>query len=127
MCVKIRRVNMKMKGIFNCLWAVLFLSVALLVNGSCNQQLNHTQSSILLDQILEQQWNGERALTNIIARYIHNLIVAIKSSSFPTAVAQNISQQCTNDSLLYVHSLYTSLWALQSKHILLVISDRNFL
>ena len=115
-----------MRVIFNCWWIVLLLSV-FLVNGGFGQKLQHTQSSILFDQILGQQWKGEKALTDMIARFIHNLIVAIKSSSFPTAVAQNISEQCTNDSLLYVHSLYTSLWALQSKHILLVINDRKII
>jgi hypothetical protein len=47
---------------------------------------------------------------------IHQLLKALKSSSFPTAVAQNISQECIDDSVLYVHSYYNlSLWALQSK------------
>lgn len=48
---------------------------------------------------------------------LHNVLVALKSSAFPTAVAKNISQQCLEDSQKYVHSLYvnTSLWAIQSK------------
>lgn len=48
---------------------------------------------------------------------LHNLLAALMSSSYPTAVAKNISQQCLLDSQEYVHSLYvnTSLWALQSK------------
>lgn len=47
---------------------------------------------------------------------IHNVLAALKSSSFPTAVANNISQRCLEDSQYYVHSLYAnrSLWALQS-------------
>ncbi|XP_032794832.2 nose resistant to fluoxetine protein 6 [Daphnia magna] len=46
---------------------------------------------------------------------IHNVLAALKSSSFPTAVANNISQRCLEDSQYYVHSLYAnrSLWALQ--------------
>ena len=47
---------------------------------------------------------------------IHQLLKALKSSSFPTAVAKNISQQCIDDSVHYVHSYYNlSLWALESK------------
>lgn len=48
---------------------------------------------------------------------LHNVFAALKSSSFPTAVATNISEKCLKDSQLYVHSLYvnSSLWALQSK------------
>lgn len=51
------------------------------------------------------------------ASLIHDLVVALKSSSFPTAVASNVSKQCLEDSQNYVHSLYQnrSLWALQSK------------
>lgn len=47
----------------------------------------------------------------------HNILAALKSSHFPTAVAKNISQQCIEDSQFYVHNLYVnrSLWALQSK------------
>ncbi|KZS08085.1 putative Nose resistant to fluoxetine protein, partial [Daphnia magna] len=46
---------------------------------------------------------------------LHNVFAALKSSSFPTAVATNISEKCLKDSQLYVHSLYvnSSLWALQ--------------
>jgi hypothetical protein len=53
---------------------------------------------------------------------LHNVFTALKSSSFPTAVASNISQQCLQDSQLYVHSLYTnrSLWALQSKKTIII-------
>jgi hypothetical protein len=110
-----------MKLLAACLWPIL-LSFVFLVNGGCGQQFLHqSQSSIYLDQVLNQQWKDEKALTDIIGRFIHNLIVAIKSSSFPTAVAQNISQQCTDDSLFYVHSLYTSLWALQSINNILII------
>lgn len=45
----------------------------------------------------------------------HNILAALKSSHFPTAVAKNISQQCIEDSQFYVHNLYVnrSLWALQ--------------
>lgn len=48
---------------------------------------------------------------------IHNVFAALKSSSFPTAVANNISQQCLEDSQYNVHNLYANQiqWALQSK------------
>lgn len=52
-----------------------------------------------------------------IGQLLHNFFATLKSSSFPTAVARNISQQCIDDSQSYVHNLYfnRSLWALQSK------------
>lgn len=71
----------------------------------------------LKSNIQEQlEANGESFdLTSLLER----IFVALKSSSFPTAVAQNITQQCLEDSQFYVRSLYTNqtLWALQSKSI----------
>lgn len=51
---------------------------------------------------------------------VQTIFSALKSSAFPTAVAKNISQQCLEDSQLYVRNLYAnrSLWALQSKSLL---------
>lgn len=48
---------------------------------------------------------------------LRKIFVALKSSSFPTAVAHNISQQCLEDSQFYVRNLYANrtLWALQSE------------
>lgn len=46
----------------------------------------------------------------------------MKGTSFPTAVATNISQQCIEDSKTYVRHLLKwkpSPWALQSKHLYL--------
>ena len=85
-----------------------------LVNYQQFSTFSSSSSSILLSEIVKEWGLENKAISDIIVRFLHDLVVAIKSSSFPTAVAQNISQQCTDDSLLYVHSLYTSLWALQS-------------
>ena len=49
---------------------------------------------------------------------LHSLLKLLKSSSFPTAVANISNQQCVTDSLLYVHGIYnissSSRWARQS-------------
>ena len=63
------------------------------------------------DQLPDEPVHWRAVLQNI-----HDFLKLLKSSSFPTAVAKNISQQCTDDSVHYVHSYYNlSLWALQSK------------
>ncbi len=56
---------------------------------------------------------------------LRQVFTALKSSSFPTAVANNISQQCLDDSQFYVNSLYTnqSRWAIQSKFVFLIIKN----
>lgn len=60
--------------------------------------------------------NSEMSLTD----KIHILFEKLKLSSFPTAVTNLTNQKCVNDSLLYVHTLYSSSgsnasWARQSK------------
>lgn len=56
---------------------------------------------------------------------LHSLLTLLKSSSFPTAVANISNQQCVSDSIAYVHSLYnpkpTTRWARQSKLLSFII------
>lgn len=49
-----------------------------------------------------------------IQQFFHDLLAGLLSSSYPTAVG-NVSQQCQIDSIHYVHNLYRSTWAMQSK------------
>jgi len=55
-------------------------------------------------------------LTNLL----HRIFKALKSSSFPTAVANLTNEKCVRDSQLYVHALYNlagssnTSWARQS-------------
>lgn len=71
--------------------------------------------------IINEQLQQETGTVFDLTSLIHNIFASLKSSSFPTAVAHNISQQCLEDSQLYVHNLYRnqSLWSLQSKSIFL--------
>lgn len=99
-----------------------FLSFLLLWTESQSQFFINS-----IPPVIDQKWD---AFTTTVAEQLketgerfnardllHNILVALKSSHFPTAVASNISQQCIEDSQYYVHSLYVnqSLWALQSK------------
>lgn len=79
---------------------------------------NNPEWSMIGNIVLEEsEYRGD------IVQRLHNVLVSLKSSSFPTAVASNISQKCIDDSQTYVHSLYTSLsqWALQSKALLIFL------
>ena len=69
--------------------------------------------------IINEQLQQETGTAFDLTSLIHNIFASLKSSSFPTAVAHNISQQCLEDSQLYVHNLYRnqSLWSLESKSI----------
>ena len=104
------------------LWKISFL--LLWVGGQSQEFLNpglfispesersfETWKSIINEQLQETE------ATFDLKSLLHNVFAALKSYSFPTAVAQNISQQCLQDSQLFVHNLYTnqSLWSLQSK------------
>ena len=62
----------------------------------------------------EELQDDDRKL-NLIQQLLHNLVEKLISSSYPTAVANNISQQCQNDSIEYVHNLYQRSWAMRSK------------
>lgn len=104
------------------LW-VLVSSLLLWVGGRSQQLLmnpislmDEDQSWETLRKTIDEQLEESGSAFDFMA-LLHNVFAALKSSSFPTAVANNISQQCLEDSQLYVHSLYTnrSLWALQSK------------
>lgn len=101
-------------------WMLLFLVVPLGVES--HQLMN--QGLVIspdVDEVLEifgypiLKELGNTEKIDDFAILLHDVFVALKSSSFPTAVATNISQKCLEDSQFYVHSLYTnrSLWALQ--------------
>lgn len=103
-------------------WMLLFLVVPLGVES--HQLMN--QGLVIspdVDEVLEifgypiLKELGNTEKIDDFATSLHDVFVALKSSSFPTAVATNISQKCLEDSQFYVHSLYTnrSLWALQSE------------
>lgn len=63
----------------------------------------------------QQSYEDDGDKLNLIQQLLHDLVVRLASSSYPTAVASNISQQCQIDSLHYVHNLYRRSWAMQSK------------
>lgn len=106
----------------NWIWMMGFF---LLLAGGQSQLLMHPELKIA--QSSERNWEklvnhsqeqvkdtGE----NIdFISLLRQIVYALKSSSFPTAVAHNISQQCLEDSQFYVRNLYANqtLWALQSK------------
>jgi hypothetical protein len=87
-----------------------FINPELIISPESERSLEKWRS-IINEQIQETEAASD------LASLLHNVFAALKSSSFPTAVAQNISQQCLQDSQLFVHNLYTnqSLWSLQSK------------
>lgn len=63
---------------------------------------------------------GSSKSENVLTDTLYLLFETLKSSSFPTAVANLTNQKCVNDSLLYVHTLYSysgsnASWARQSK------------
>lgn len=67
--------------------------------------------------------NNRRPVVDAIKRALHDIFQNLLSSGFPTAVANSsiVSQQCIDDSILYVHSVFNfSMWALQSKLTLLL-------
>lgn len=49
---------------------------------------------------------------------LHDFVVKLFSTSFPTAVSSNVSEQCRMDSLSFVHGLYrfNDSWARQSNY-----------
>ncbi len=60
------------------------------------------------------------------------LFKLLKSSSFPTAVANLSNQKCVNDIQLYVNTLYSltgsnASWARQSKTVILFYAYNNFI
>jgi hypothetical protein len=48
--------------------------------------------------IINEQLQQETGTAFDLTSLIHNIFASLKSSSFPTAVAHNISQQCLEDS-----------------------------
>ena len=105
------------------IWMVIIVISFRMCSGSRFQQNPSTAQNweTFKKEMLEQP-EEMRGLIDRIRSFIHTVFEALKSSSFPTAVAKNISQLCKQDSLDYVHNLYSlnSLWALQSKLIQLL-------
>ncbi|XP_057365085.1 nose resistant to fluoxetine protein 6-like [Daphnia carinata] len=108
-------------------WLVMIVVV---VSINCRQAIVAGQSVSRLGGIAQQQkfqsWWQEKTVEledelnesdklNLIQQWLHNLVVRLASSSYPTAVASNISQQCQVDSIHYVHNLYRRSWAMQMK------------
>lgn len=88
------------------LWVISFL--VLWVEGRSQQLLNpislmdEDQKWETIKKTIDDQLEESGAAFDFMT-LLHNIFVALKSSSFPTAVANNISQQCLDDSQLYVH------------------------
>jgi hypothetical protein len=104
------------------LWKIIFL--LLWVGGQSQQFINPALIISPESERSFEKWRNvinqqlqETGATFDLTSTLHNIFAALKSSSFPTAVAKNISQQCLQDSQFYVHNLYAnqSLWSLQSK------------
>jgi hypothetical protein len=104
------------------LWKIIFL--LLWIGGQSQQFINPAliispeseRSFEKWRNVISQQLQKTGATFDLTST-LHNIFAALKSSSFPTAAAKNISQQCSQDSQFYVHNLYAnqSLWSLQSK------------
>lgn len=78
---------------------------------------NRQSWSQLMNEIDDRSPSSDKT---IITTILHKIFTALKSSSFPTAVADLSNEKCVNDSLLYVHTLYSltgsnASWARQSK------------
>ena len=85
----------------NYIWCFIFASLVAAENGPVDQ-INDILGDPALDKATPQEW-------------IHQLVKLIRGHSFPTAIASNISDQCIQDSLHYVHSYYNlEAWALKS-------------
>jgi hypothetical protein len=106
--------SMLCKIIFLLLWvggqSQQFLNPALIISPESERSFEKWRN------VISQQLQKTGATFDLTST-LHNIFAALKSSSFPTAVAKNISQQCLQDSQFYVHNLYAnqSLWSLQSK------------
>lgn len=74
------------------------------------------QESRRWSSLLEKAGQPEIQITHLL----HSILTVLKSSSFPTAVANISNQKCVEDSLLYVHTLYSlgpnTTWARQSQY-----------
>lgn len=72
---------------------------------------------------------GQPTIVNVDS--LHTILAILKSSSFPTAVGNISNQQCVEDSLLYVHSLYNvtagARWARQSTFPSIIYHDKLFI
>ena len=105
----------------------VLVTVALIINSSNGQianlnnlkKVSENQQSWfqLMKEIEDRSPNSEKALIDAL----HTIFKLLKSSSFPTAVAVLSNEKCVNDSLLYVHTLYSltgsnASWARQSKN-----------
>lgn len=80
---------------------------------------SHHQNWMALQSSIQTQLEESKAGDDLnVIELLVDLLVRLKSSNFPTAVATNISQQCIDDSQSYVRHLYfnTTLWALQSEY-----------
>jgi|688.fasta_scaffold645582_1 hypothetical protein len=111
----------------NIFWMIIISSCLLFWPGGQSQQLIHLRPVDSLGADHQEIWKTfgktivekleETGVQYDAMSAIQNIFLALKSSSFPTAVAKNISQQCLEDSRFYVRNLYAnqSLWALQSK------------
>jgi hypothetical protein len=104
------------------LWMIIFL--LLWIGGHSQQFLNPALIISPESERSFEKWRNvinqqlqETGATFDLTSTLHTVFAALKSSSFPTAVAKNISQKCSQDSQFYVHNLYAnqSLWSLQSK------------
>lgn len=114
----------------NSFWMIMISSCLILWagKGQSQQLINlspvdslgaHHHHSIwqILSQTIAEKLDDQSGVRYDALSAVQAIFSALKSSAFPTAVAKNISQQCLEDSQLYVRNLYVnrSLWALQSK------------
>jgi hypothetical protein len=83
--------------------------------GIARQEEFRTWLKLTSAEIDELQAEEGDSKLSLIQQWLHDLVVNLVSTSYPTAVASNISQQCKNDSIEYVHNLYRRAWAMQSK------------
>lgn len=92
----------------------------LLIPGAFPQHLLSSSKDYLSSLKLKNILASELAIrddSDRLPSMAADLVEALMSSSFPTAVAEGISEKCKADSIEYVENFFRnrSTWALQSK------------
>lgn len=121
MCTRLERLKHKMHGAKTLF--LLFINAMLIPGGSfvLHRGLmalsEADKSAIGFQNLLSAGQENNKSPAESLS-VLHDLLQALLSSSFPTAVADGISEQCKADSIQYVHSIFSnhSIWALQSKY-----------
>lgn len=91
-----------------------------------NHWINNSEYNRSLKDFLSEFDYGSTNSEKTLMDKLHIIFEKLKSSSFPTAVANLTNQKCVNDSLLYLDTLYSlsgsnASWARQSKQQIIIL------